>query len=215
MFRKHCSNERLTARIWTPPRCPPAIGHYCPAAATDNAANGVGPMVVDAGQFLAGSVLPATIACPPRRVAGHPQGRNEVEEPRLRGLTRHPPRWLSSRRVPRKGLGRRASPQAPRAGEDDEAWRRIDCSRISGLCVETPVSGPPWKSHTAGHTWCRRRAPGLLSAWCGVGRFEAPCRSLTQQLQWSVAHAAKATSRVQTAHTIRASLLATASVALL
>ena len=104
---------------------------------------------------------------------------------------------------------------SPRAGEDNEAWRRIDCSRISGLCVETPVSGPPWKSHTAGHTWCRRRAPGLLSAWCGVGRFETPCRSLTQQLQWSVAHAAKATSRVQTAHTIRASLLATASVALL
>ena len=136
-------------------------------------------MVVDAGQFLAGSVLPATIACPPRRVAGHPQGRNEVEEPRLRGLTRHPPRWLSSRRVPCKGLGRRGSPQAPRAGEDDEAWHRIDCSRISGLCVETPVSGPPWKSHTAGHTWRRRRAPGLLSAWCGVGRFEAPSRSFT------------------------------------
>jgi len=173
-------------------------------------------MIVDAGQFLAGSVLPATIARPPRRVAGHPQGRNEVKEPRLRGLTRHPPRWLSPRRDPCKALGGRASPQAPRAGEDDEAWRRIDCSRISGLCVETPVSGPPWKSHTAGHTWRRRRAPGLLSAWCGVGRFEAPCRSSSaQQLSRSVDHAAKATSRVQTAHTIRASLLATASVALL
>ena len=132
-------------------------------------------MIVDAGQFLAGSVLPAIIACPPRRVAGHPQGRNEVEEPRLRGLTRHPPRWLSPVASPAKPWGG-VSPRAPRAGEDDETWRRIDCSRISGLCVETPISGPPWKSHTAGHTWCRRRAPGLLSAWRGVGRFEAPCR---------------------------------------
>ena len=34
-------------------------------------------------------------------------------------------------------------PKLPRAVENEDTWRRIDCGPISGLSVETSVSGPP------------------------------------------------------------------------
>ena len=176
--------------------------------------------MIDAGQFLAGSVLPGTVARPPRRVAGHPQGRNEVEEPRLRGLTRHPPRWLSPHRPSCRAFDRRAFPQAPRAGEDDERTTRRG---VESTAVVYPAS--VWRRQSPGHHGSRTpratRGVGVGRRGCyrpsavSVGSRRHVVRSSTPQSRRLVDHAAKATSRVQTAQTVRTSLLATASVALL
>ena len=69
---------------------------------------------------------------------------------------------------------------------------RLSSGRLVTRCPSSrlrsyirPVRGrrlPPGQhgqSRTAGQSWCRRRAPGLLSACCGVGRTEGPWRGLT------------------------------------
>ena len=112
-------------------------------------------------------------------------------------------------------------PTVLRGGENEDMWRRIDCGPISGLLVETASPG----NHDSRTP---RAIPGIgvrcagreISAWCGVGRFEAPCHSFELSAVVvggvRVPHAAtNATSRVHTAQTSRASLLATATRALL
>ena len=110
-------------------------------------------------------------------------------------------------------------PNVLRGGENEDMWRGIDCGPISGLLVETASPG-----HHDSRT--PRAIPGNgvrcagreISAWCGVGRFEAPCHSFELSAVVAVGAnyaATYATSRVQTAQTSRASLLATATRALL
>jgi len=71
----------------------------------------------------------------PRRSARHPQGRNAVEEPRLRGLTRWPPWWLRGRRADAYPLvGNHASNLSEGPGPTHTCFRRALCAaRFTGL----------------------------------------------------------------------------------
>ena len=52
-------------------------------------------VVIGAVRFWPQARLRPELPRPPRRAAGHPQGRNEVKDPRS-GLTRRPTGWFGS-----------------------------------------------------------------------------------------------------------------------
>ena len=94
------------------------------------------------------------------------------------GLTRHPSRWLSPQRPSSRGFGRGV------LFIERRVLARRSRRGVESTAVVYPVS--VGRRQAPGHHGSRTpRATrgvgvgrrGCLSAWCGVGRFEAPCPS--------------------------------------